>query len=299
MPVAHICLTYARMWWSSAAVNHSYIASDTRVEVASVSASPATCWMRRAAARRCFVSFCRANQECDVCSEKCVRLCPPPPTPRPPCNRADMQARKMFVWVHACKNTKSLPPGSLQVFKSFPGQPHAPWSASLFLPLPSIPPHFAYAWFSILLSISISRSLFTLSLFALHTDLLSLPTSPDQWAAGRSRQSSASEPPPPPALRACVCTFHCEEASNPHSTLQSSQPPQCLISWPLHTPTHQSCACVCTPTRTKSKNPHFRVTWSWFFFPFCVCVCVFSGELRTLISILPARKDSCLTYLWR
>lgn len=190
------------------------------------------------------------------------------------------------------QNTESLPPGSLQVFKSFPGQPRTPRSASLFLPLSPIPPHFAYAWFSTLLSISLSLSpplalSLSLSLSALHTDLLSLPTSPDQWTAGKSRRARRASLHLL-QLRVHACARFTVRRLPTHTALSRALSLHSASSVDHSTPLRTNRVHACARPRALKATTHISESPEVDFFSPSVFFYFFPGELRPLISTLPA-----------
>lgn len=173
-------------------------------------------------------------------------------------------APRLYAHVHHTeehRNIKRLPMSSIQTVKAR-GNPHHPspslrrshlpllvFFSSSSLPLHSLSSSPSYLSLSrsrgvppVQLSLAVSLCLCSLhpslSLSALHQSLhgsfKSTNLFTDQWTASEASPAASTSPS---FVRACMCVCVCvcvslqgEEASNPHTTLQSSQPPHCLIS---------------------------------------------------------------------
>lgn len=95
-----------------------------------------------------------------------------------------------------------------------------------------------------------------------HWSFKSTNLSTDQWTAGEASSAASTSSS---LVCACICvSLRRVEASIPLicTTLQSSLPPQCFISWPLHTPTHQLCAYTHLWNACAHANIH-TFTWKW------------------------------------
>lgn len=185
------------------------------------------------------------------------------------------------------QNTESLPTGFLQVFKTPPGatadaviclfiSPSASYLSTLCLCLS----------FCLPLNPSLSFSLLS---SGLHTDLLSLPTSPDQRTAGKSKQARQASLH---LLQLCVCARACFTVRRlpTHTTLSRALSLHSASSVDHSTLLRINCVHACANLRAlKAKTHSFESPEVNVFF-------VFWKELQPPVSMLRTHNNSYLHY---